>query len=131
MSTRSAGRVRLPVRSPTRPAATQTATLSAATGTFLGSTLSGLKLLNGGAMLNADLVLSAVAGIGNDTLYVGGVLTIPPSYRVRRVLRNRHSHCNRLNWRPCVPRRTDSDSANAGEMSMKVVRLLTLTLACC
>lgn len=62
--------------------ANATASLSAATGTFAGTTLSGVSLGDGVTTntLSADVTLSKVTGIGNETLYVGGALTIPATH---------------------------------------------------
>lgn len=55
-----------------------TASLSAATGVFAGTTLSGVSLSDGAlGTLLADVTLSKATGIGNETIYIGGALTIP------------------------------------------------------
>ncbi len=58
-----------------------TASLAASTGTFAGTTLSGVLIGDGGAgTLSADINLSTATGIGNQVVYIGGVLTIPAAY---------------------------------------------------
>jgi hypothetical protein len=58
-----------------------TASLSAATGTFAGTTLSGVSLSDGGVdTLSADIELSKASAITNETLFIGGTLTIPAAH---------------------------------------------------
>lgn len=59
-----------------------TASLSAATGTFSGTTLSGLSLKNGTDVLSADLELSKASAITNEDIFIGGTLTIPAAFSV-------------------------------------------------
>lgn len=58
-----------------------TASLSAATGTFSGTTLSGMSLSDGATnTLSADITLNKATAIANETLFVGGVLSIPAGH---------------------------------------------------
>lgn len=58
-----------------------TASLSAATGTFSDSTLADVELTGSGTpVLMADINIDKVSGITNETLYIGGVLTIPTGH---------------------------------------------------
>jgi len=58
-----------------------TASLAGTGGTFAGTTLSGLTLNDGASgTLDADVELSKATAIGNETFYIGGVLTIPASH---------------------------------------------------
>jgi hypothetical protein len=57
-----------------------TASLAGTDGTFAGTTLSGLTLASGANTLTADVELSKATAIGNETFYIGGVLTIPASH---------------------------------------------------
>lgn len=55
-----------------------TAALSGASGTWTSPTLSGVQLDDGAThTLSADLTLSKAAAIGDETIYVGGALSIP------------------------------------------------------
>jgi hypothetical protein len=57
-----------------------TASLAGTDGTFAGTTLSGLTLSDGTNSLSADVTLSKAAAIGNETIYIGGALTIPAAH---------------------------------------------------
>jgi hypothetical protein len=57
-----------------------TASLSADTGTFSNTTLTGLLLVSGTDNLSANVELSKATAIGNETFYIGGTLTIPATH---------------------------------------------------
>lgn len=55
-----------------------TATLGAISGNWTSPTLAGVNLTEpGAATLSADITLSKAGTIGNETIYIGGVLRIP------------------------------------------------------
>ncbi|MFW6028420.1 MAG: DUF4402 domain-containing protein [bacterium] len=57
-----------------------TAQLSATSTTETGATLSDVKLMNGDSTLSALVELGKSGGIGDETLYIGGTLTIPAGH---------------------------------------------------
>jgi hypothetical protein len=58
-----------------------TASLAGSTGTFSGTTLTGDTLTDVGLdTLSADLNVNKATAIGNETLYIGGVLSIPSAH---------------------------------------------------
>jgi hypothetical protein len=57
-----------------------TAQLSAAGSGVSGATLSDIRLVNGDSSLSASIQLGKSSGIGNETVYVGGTLTIPADH---------------------------------------------------
>lgn len=56
------------------------AQLSAASTGVSGAALSDVRLTDGNNSLSADIALSKASGIGNETLYIGGTLTIPAGH---------------------------------------------------
>ena len=57
-----------------------TAQLSATSTSTSGADLSDIRLYDGDSSLSADIVLGKSSGIGDETVYIGGTLTIPANH---------------------------------------------------
>lgn len=57
-----------------------TAQLSATSTSTSGAELSDIRLADGPNAVSADIVLGKSSGIGNETVYIGGTLTIPADH---------------------------------------------------
>lgn len=57
-----------------------TAQLSATSTSTSGAALSDIRLTDGDRSLSADIVLGKSSGIGDETVYIGGTLTIPADH---------------------------------------------------
>jgi spore coat protein U-like protein len=57
-----------------------TAQLSATSTSTSGAELSDIRLTDGDNSLSADIMLGKASGIGNETVYIGGILTIPADH---------------------------------------------------